>query len=192
MPGPVAFDRPLPRSFYARPTVRVARALLGCLLVHRDAGGVRAARLVETEAYIRGDAANHAFRGQTPRNRSMFLAPGTLYLYRIHQVHCVNVVTRPGEAVLLRAGDPLPGTDGNLSGPGRLCRGLGLDRRQDGSDAVTGPVRLLPRSGRPWAIAVAPRVGIRRAAELPLRFAIRDDPAVSRPRPWGARRRRPS
>jgi len=93
---------------------------------------------VETEAYVRGDPANHAFRGPTPRNRSMFDAPGTLYVYRIHQVVCANLVARRGEAVLLRAGAPLPNAPGNASGPGRLCRYLGITIEDDGTDTVLG------------------------------------------------------
>ncbi len=185
MTGPPAFDAPLPRSFYDRPTVRVARALLGTVLVRLTPSGPIAARVVETEAYIARDPANHAFGGPTPRNRSMFAGPGTLYVYRIHQVHCANAVTRKGEAVLLRAAEPLLGPLGDLRGPGRLCRGFGLTRAEDGTDLVGGPVRLLPgRRGRA-RIVVGPRVGIRKAVDWPLRFALEENRWVSRPRPGG-------
>jgi len=170
-------------AFFARPTQRVARGLLGARLQVTDGLRTREVRLVETEAYVRNDAASHAFRGPTRRNRSMFNGPGTLYVFRIHQVVCANLVTRPGEAVLLRAGAPSEGTVGTATGPGRLCRTLGITIADDGQDAVTGPrLRVLPRATRPRRIAVGPRVGIRRAAERPLRFWIEGDPAVSRAR----------
>jgi DNA-3-methyladenine glycosylase len=179
-----AAPRRLGRGFFDRPTVRVARELLGALLTVRDGSGARSVRVVETEAYVAGDPANHAFRGPTPRNRSMFGPPGTLYVYRIHQVVCANLVTRPGEAVLLRAGAPLSDRLGSASGPGRLCRSLGLGLADDGLDVTRGRrVRLEPRPRRPREIAVGCRVGIRRAADRPLRFALPGEPSVSCPRP---------
>jgi len=182
-PGPGTAPA-LPRSFYARPTVTVARALLGSVLVHATPGGVRAGRIVETEAYVARDPASHAFRGPTPRNASMFGAPGTLYVYRIHQVHCANAVTRTGEAVLLRALEPVSDGLADASGPGRLCRSMGLDRRHDGADLVSGPVRIVRGPAPAGPIAVGTRVGIRRAADRRLRFALRGNRFVSRPRPW--------
>ena len=177
--------RRLSRSFFDRPTKRVARELLGAVVVDvGDDGHERAVRLVETEAYVHGDPANHAYRGPTERNRSMFGRPGTLYVYRIHQVVCANLVTRPGEAVLLRAGAPLSPELGRPVGPGRLCRVLELTLADDGVDAVTGGrLRLLARPGGAVRVAVGPRVGIRRAADRPLRFAVVGSPWVSRPRP---------
>ena len=158
----------------------VARALLGATVRVGD----RAVRLVETEAYVAGDPASHTFRGPTRRNRSMFGAPGTLYVYRIHQVVCANLVTRSGEAVLLRAGEPLGLLAVNPSGPGRLCAVLGLTIGDDGTDVTRdGRIRLYGRLRRPARIAVGPRVGIRRAVDRPLRFAEAGNRWVSRPRP---------
>ena len=182
-PDGVPAGRPLPRSFYDRPGPTVARALLGCRLARWVDGTWRVGRIVEVEAYVRGDPANHAFRGPTPRNRSMFAGPGTLYVYRIHQVHCANAVTRPGEAVLLRALEPSAGPLGNARGPGRLCRALALTRADDGSDLRRGPIRIYPREGRVGPILRSPRVGIRQAAERPLRFSIEGNAYVSLPRP---------
>jgi DNA-3-methyladenine glycosylase len=176
--------RRLGRRFFDRPTVRVARALLGTVVTVREGRRARSVRLVETEAYVANDPANHAYRGPTPRNRSMFGPPGTLYVYRIHQVVCANLVTRPGQAVLLRAG--AHGTDGlpNASGPGRLCRALGVRLADDGRDVTRGRrIQVRGRPGRPGRIVAGPRVGIRRAAERPLRFALRGERAVSMPRP---------
>jgi len=134
---------------------------------------------------VAGDPASHAFRGRTRRNGSMFAPPGTLYVYRIHQVVCANLVTRPGEAVLLRAG-ALAAAGSAASGPGRFCRALGIRLGDDGTDATRSRrVVVEPRAERPRAVLVGPRVGIRRAAERPLRFAIRGEEAVSRPRPTG-------
>lgn len=178
------FDAPVPMEFFDRATVAVARGLLGTRIVHRTRAGDRAARIVETEAYVTGDAASHAFRGPTERNRSMFGPPGTLYVYRIHQVHCANVVTRPGEAVLLRAAAGVSPDLPDASGPGRLCRAMTLDLTHDGV-RLNGPeVRVLPRTGPIGPVVRGPRVGISKAVDRPLRFALRDDRAVSAPRPW--------
>ncbi|MGI0155691.1 MAG: DNA-3-methyladenine glycosylase, partial [Thermoplasmata archaeon] len=151
----------LGRAFFARATARVARALLGAHLRVRTATGIREARLVETEAYVRHDAASHAFHGPTRRNRSMFEAPGTLYVFRIHQVVCANLVTRPGEAVLLRAGAMRGARPGEATGPGRLCRALGITIEDDGEDAVAGRrFAVAPRRERPRRVVVGPRVGV--------------------------------
>ena len=177
-----AFDRPLRRPFYDRPTRRVARDLLGSVLVRRVGRELRAGLVVETEAYVHDDPASHAFRGMTSQNHSMFGSPGTLYVYQIHQVHCANAVTRPGEAVLLRAAEPLTKGLPSPRGPGRLCRAFGLTRAEDGEDLVTGGVRLLPGHDPRRKILVGPRVGIRRAADRPLRFALEGNRWVSLPR----------
>ena len=173
----------LGRAFFGRPTVRVARDLLGARLRVRDGRRTREAVLVETEAYVAHDAASHAARGPTRRNRSMFGPPGTLYVFRIHQVVCANLVTQVGEAVLLRAA-AVPGQPpATASGPGKLCRALGITIDDDGLDAVTGRrVQLLARTSRAPEIRVGPRVGIRRAAERRLRFWVAGEPSVSRPR----------
>lgn len=182
------FQTPLPHAFYDRPVLAVARGLLGQLVVRPDVAGWQVGRVVETEAYGQGDPASHSAGGPTVRNRSMFAGPGTLYVYRIHQVHCANAVTRRGEAVLLRALEPVAGRWNRPSGPGRLCRELGLDRSLDGTDLTTGPVRIVAAPGRFPAVR-GPRVGIRRAAERPWRFALKGSRWVSSPRPTGRARR---
>jgi DNA-3-methyladenine glycosylase len=182
--------RRLGRAFFDRATTRVARELLGAELHVRTRGTERVVRLVETEAYVRGDPASHAYRGETARNRSMFLAPGTLYVYRIHQVVCANLVTRRREAVLVRAGAPSVPKEGNPSGPGRLCRFLGLRLDDDGTDTTrSSRIFLRGRAADPGPVSVGPRVGVGRAVDRRLRFALANDPWVSRPRP-GARGRR--
>jgi DNA-3-methyladenine glycosylase len=177
--------RPLPVSFFGAPTHRVARALLGRWIVDGPPDAPRVARLVETEAYVAGDRANHAFRGPTLRNRSMFGPRGHWYVYRIHQVHCANVVTRPGEAVLLRAAEPLTPGLGDLSGPGRLARGFGLTRADDGGSTRTGRVRLLIGPGEAAQVLTGPRIGVTHGARRRLRYALQGEAAVSRPRPPG-------
>lgn len=191
--------RRLTRAFFKQPTDELARALLGCTLVHRTPAGVAAGRIVETEAYFgANDAASHSFNGETPRNRSMFGLPGTAYVYLIYGVHhCLNVVSAPrgvGEAVLLRALEPLEGielmrerragvADRRLcDGPGKLVQALGVTRREDGADFARGALSLWESaSGVQGAeIACGPRIGIRKAADLPLRFWLADCPWVSR------------
>jgi DNA-3-methyladenine glycosylase len=171
------------RAFFDRSAIRVARALLGCVLEVHAPDGIRSARLVETEAYPRGDPASHAFRGPTRRNRSMYGRPGTVYVFRIHQVVCANFVTRLGEGVLLRAGEVAGGAPGDGQGPGRLCRALGITLADDGIDAVDGErIRVRAAAFRGDRIAVGPRIGIRLAAARPLRFWIASSRSVSRPR----------
>lgn len=177
------FYRPLPRWRYAGGAERLAGDLLGCYLVRRGPGGrgLRAVRLVETEAYVTDDPASHAVRGETARNRSMFGAPGTLYMFSLHGHHLANAVARRGEAVLFRGGEPVAGIAAPVPGPGRLAAAFGLTRAEDGWDLVRSEVRILPRRGPPFEIRTGPRIGVTRARERPLRFWIPDRPGVSRP-----------
>jgi DNA-3-methyladenine glycosylase len=181
--------------------VEVARALIGCTLLHETAEGRTAGRIVETEAYLRsGDPACHAARGETKRCRSMFGLPGTAYVYLIYGVHhCLNVVTAPkgvGEAVLIRALEPLEGlelmerrrgtpVEKNLcSGPGKLVQALGITLEQDGVDFRRGGLSLWSPGGSKapadLPIAAGPRIGIREGAELPLRFCLEGSRWLSR------------
>lgn len=168
----------------------MARQLLGTRVVVRNRHGWRVGRIVETEAYVTGDPASHAYRGPTERNRSMFAGPGTVYVYRIHQVYCLNLTTRRGEAVLLRAVEPITPGLGDTRGPGRLCRAFGLTRAEDGTSAVTGGrLRVVPGSRGRARIVRGPRVGIRRARTRALRFVLAGNRWVSTPRPpgWGSK-----
>jgi DNA-3-methyladenine glycosylase len=177
------------RKALAQPPERAARDLLGAVLVRRRGGRVVRARIVETEAYLgSGDPAAHSFRGPTTRTAPIWGPPGTAYVYFIYGMHhCLNVaVDAEGVAgcVLIRAAEPLPGSDLgplDLRGPGRLCRALGIDTRLSGADLLArgGPLGLA--AGTPAGrIGVSPRVGIRQAADLPLRFFDADSTAVSR------------
>jgi DNA-3-methyladenine glycosylase len=187
--------RRLGRTFFRRPTERLARDLLGCVLVHGRGTERVAGRIVETEAYLAsGDPASHSHRGPTRRNASMFGRPGLAYVYLIYGMHhCLNVVSAEdgvGEAVLIRALEPLAGLDvmrarrGGVRdrelcrGPGKLAQAFGLTLEHDGLDLCRGPLGVWPGGGR-WGalpeaadIEVGPRVGIRRAADLPLRFRV--------------------
>jgi DNA-3-methyladenine glycosylase len=184
----------------------VARDLIGCaLIVDGGARDAVVARIVETEAYLgQQDPASHAFRGPTRRSAVMFGPPAHLYVYFTYGMHhCANVVTEidgVAGAVLLRAATLEEGlatvrarrgervaTAALLSGPGNLCRGLGIGRPDDGIDLLdpTTRVTIDVRPSVP-AIAVSTRVGIRAAADWLLRFSALGDPAVSRPRPAAA------
>lgn len=190
-------------AFFQRPTVEVARALLGCHLVHDTPEGRCVGRIVETEAYLaEADPASHSASGETDRNRAMFGHPGSAYVYLIYGVHhCLNVVTARqgiGEAVLLRALEPLEGLDSmserrgtsapkNLcSGPGKLVQAMGVDRSHDGVDLRRGALGLWTQEsfgeddGNHLAIVAGPRIGVRSGVELPLRFCLKGSPWLSR------------
>jgi DNA-3-methyladenine glycosylase len=190
---------PLPRSFYERPTATVARALLGKLLVRRRGEHLAVARLVEVEAYLGiRDAASHARRGPTPRAAIMFGPPGFLYVYLIYGMHhCMNVVTETdgvAGAVLLRAAEPVSGVPLEkgrpLTGPGKLCAGLGITRRDNGRDLTALPpggdedVFFLADDGsRPPRRATSARIGVEYAgvwAERELRFFVPGNRYVSK------------
>jgi DNA-3-methyladenine glycosylase len=150
---------------------------------------VRAARIVETEAYLgKGDPAAHSFRGRTPRTEPLWGRPGTVYVYFIYGMHhCLNLaVERAGSpgCVLIRAAEPVAGLEpGAGRGPGRLARALGLDTSDSGRHVFEQGSRLYLREGTPPArVGVGPRIGIRLAAERRLRFYDRDSAEVSGPR----------
>jgi len=191
---------PLPQSFYLQPTPQVARDLLGCLLIHETPEGPCGGLIVETEAYLcADDPACHAALGRTKRNAAMFGPPGHAYVYRIHQVFCLNLVTAPegvAEAVLLRALEPTVGADlmrrrrgqhalkDLCSGPGKLCQALGITLVHNGLSVMQPPlyVSRVPASLRDAQVTQTTRVGIHpdKGAELPLRFYLGDSPFISR------------
>lgn len=184
------------RATLARSVHEAARALVGCTLLVDGVGGV----IVETEAYASDDPASHSYGGRTRRNAVMFGPPRHLYVYRSYGVHwCANVVCEregSGAAVLLRALEPNSGIeemrvrrgiDDELllcAGPGRLTQALGLTSAHDGRPLDRAPLLLLPSSGT-FDVVSGPRVGISRATGRQWRYALRDSPYVSRPRPRG-------
>jgi DNA-3-methyladenine glycosylase len=192
---------PLPEKFFARDTERVARELLGTLLISTIDGERVSGRIVETEAYIGPhDPASHGAEriGRTARNASMFGAPGLAYVYRIYGVHwCLNAVTHEHDypaAVLIRALEPVEGIeimrrrrgahlrDRDLaSGPGKLAQALAIDGAMDAHPLDEPPlwieagVRIAKKE-----IACGPRIGITKAADWPLRFCVRGSQWLSK------------
>lgn len=190
---------PLTERFYARDTVRVARALLGCVLESRVRGRLTRGRIVEVEAYIGPhDPAAHGYRNRkTRRNAHLFGRPGIAYVYFTYGMHwCFNAVTeREGHpsAVLVRALEPLegiatmarrrgtPDRKRLCSGPARLCQALGITGTLSGARLDDGRIRIrAPERRNRVAVAAGPRIGISRAADWPLRFWVRGSAFVSR------------
>jgi DNA-3-methyladenine glycosylase len=184
----------LPRTFYARPTLAVARDMLGKRLVHVAGDGVRrSGRIVETEAYVGPhDRASHARVGPKGRAALMYGIAGVAYVYLIYGMHnCFNAVTEadgfPG-AVLVRAIEPLENAERG-SGPALVCRSLHIDRTCNGLDLTTSSLSLEDAPAVPDAeVRVGPRIGVDYAGEWaahPWRFWIADSPHTSRQRVSG-------
>jgi DNA-3-methyladenine glycosylase len=196
--------KPMARRLFVPSASEVAPALLGCWLVRNTPNGPCGGPIVEAEAYLTADPACHAYGGPTTRNRVMWGKPGLAYVYFIYGNHyCVNVVCRPegvAEAVLIRAIESASGIDlmrarrpvkalhELTNGPGKLCAALGIDRALDGVD-LCDPASPLFLAHNPQAEAfhrergpamVDTRIGITKAADLPLRFYLRDSPFLSR------------
>lgn len=196
--------RPLPRTFFEPSARLVAPRLLGHWLVRNTPQGPCGGPIVETEAYLMGDPACHAAPGLTSRNRVMFSEPGHAYVYLIYGLHfCVNAVCRPAgtaEAVLIRAvegtlGPHLLHSHRSVSksqhltnGPAKLCEAMAIDRSLDGADLCSNRSPLFIarnpslrrfRNER-GPVVITTRVGITRAAELPLRFYLDRSPFVSK------------
>jgi DNA-3-methyladenine glycosylase len=184
---------PLGLDFFARDAVTVAKALIGVKLLVDGAGGL----IVETEAYDRDDPASHSFIGETRRNAVMFGPSGRAYVYRIYGAHwCLNVVCdgQPRGAVLIRALEPTDGLDimaerrGTMdarmlcSGPGKLCQALAVTCAHDGLVLDEPPFALFAAGGAP-ALAIGPRIGLTKAAEVPWRFGAAGSRFLSKPFP---------
>jgi DNA-3-methyladenine glycosylase len=196
----------LPRDFYARPVLEVARELVGCVVSHQGCAGV----IVETEAYHDSEPACHAFVGLTPRTQTLFGPPGHAYVYRSYGIHALlNAVCEPegvGAAVLIRALEPIAGLElmfrrravvggragpgrapvrleGLCSGPGKLTQALGIALADNGCDLSRGPVVVSPPPAD-WqgvAVAVDTRIGITKATDLRWRFCVPGSRFLSRP-----------
>jgi len=193
---------PLPRSFYLRDTVDVAVDLLGKLIVRTLPDGPRLSGIiVETEAYVTGDPASHAFRGQTPRNGAMFGEGGHAYIYISYGIHAMlNLVTQPagvGEAVLIRAIEPVDGIgrmremrggiDGRFAltnGPGKIGQAFALTVKNDnGLDVTSRPSPLLVYPApHPDSVEVitTTRIGLSVGVDAPWRFYIKGNRHVSK------------
>lgn len=187
------------RAWFDRSARELAPELLGMYLVHELPAGRIVGRIVEVEAYLGPeDLAAHSSHGRTPRNAVMFGPPGHAYVYLVYGLHhCLNVIAGPGskpEAVLLRAAQIVEGAHivrawrpnaaptRLAAGPGNLAAAFGVDRRLDGADLLTGPLRLAFGEAD-ISVSHRPRIGVDYAgpwAARPLRFLIRDDPHRSR------------
>ncbi len=190
------------QSFYSQDTTLVARLLLGCFLVHLEGDETTLGRIVETEAYLQNDPAAHSFAGKTKRNSVMFGPVGHAYVYFIYGMHhCVNAVTGPegsGEAVLIRALEPIQGIPimqkrrqtEKLSllcnGPAKLTEALAIPLSLNGVPLFEGSLQIWSADSLPSAPSVdtsdiveTTRIGIRKAQELPLRFYLKNNSFVS-------------
>jgi DNA-3-methyladenine glycosylase len=183
---------PLRRDFFDRSVHEVAPELIGATLLFDGVGGV----VVEVEAYDQEDPASHGFRGPTPRTAAMFGPPGHAYVYRSYGIHwCLNLVCDVegrAEAALIRALEPTHRPDvmrarrgvddlrALCSGPGKLCQALAITGEHDGLALDVPPFELHARRAAP-EIAVGPRIGITRAAELPWRYGLAGSRFLSRP-----------
>jgi DNA-3-methyladenine glycosylase len=202
MQADVALTTPrLPRQFFVRDPVVLARDLLGRVLFYKTSKGLLAGRIIETEAYTgEDDPASHAFRGRTARNAVMFGPAGHAYVYFTYGMHhCLNVTAEASGtagAVLLRALEPLAGVEimrahGDhgpevrvLSGPGKVGRAFGLTLADNGRDFTRGPLGLAAGSPVPdGGVARSRRIGISRAVDLPYRFMVIGSRSVSGRRP---------
>jgi len=191
--------RRLARGELPPDTIALARFLIGKTLVHETRGGRLSGRIVETEAYLPGDAAAHSFIGMTPRNRSLFLERGHAYVYFTYGSHfMLNMSAEAdgtGAGILLRAVEPLEGIAAMARrrgtkeltelarGPGRLAQAFGITKKQDGLDFVgQGPLWIGEPVRPPAEIGVSVRIGITKEAHRELRFYERGSAFVSGPR----------
>jgi DNA-3-methyladenine glycosylase len=194
----------LPTVFFNRDPRKVGRALLGKVLVRKSGKTLLAGRIVETEAYLDGDPAAHSFVGRTARNDVLFGPPGRSYVYFIYGNHyCLNVSCLPDGVpggVLFRAAEPLAGVEemarargielgstGSLvrltSGPGRLAEAFGITRTRDNGKSFTDPKSDLFIADDGYRVRKAEetvRIGITKAAEMPLRYVVAGNPFVSK------------
>jgi DNA-3-methyladenine glycosylase len=185
----------LHRRFFARSVHEVAPDLIGATLLVDGVGGI----IVEVEAYHHTDPAAHSYNGRTERNAVMFGPPGQAYVYRSYGIHwCLNFVCEPAgsaSAVLIRAIEPTEGlaamrrrragiADPHLlcAGPGRLAQALGVTHTHNGLVLDRPPFEIRPRSaGTAIEVAVGPRIGITKAADLPWRYGLAGSRFVSKP-----------
>lgn len=185
------------REFYAKPTVHVAKNLLGQILYHYTPEGMVSGKIIETEAYLQNDPACHASRGMTKRNEAMFGSPGLAYVYLIYGIYaCFNIVTFKegvGEAVLIRALEPLEGValmqknrqkeklKDLCSGPAKLVQALGIGLEHNKQDLIKGFLGIKKREKiKEEDIITTTRIGIKLGADLPLRFYLKNNEFVSK------------
>ena len=187
-------------SFFEQDTLSLARSLLGKYLINNTPQGTVIGKIVETEAYLTKDPASHAFKGPTRRNASMFLSPGSIYIYFIYGTHyCFNIVSGKfgvGEAVLIRALEPIAGVsvmrqrrkgvkkiEQLCNGPAKLVQALGINPQLNGKSLLALEESLTLAVGErviPLQIAQTTRIGITKGRNLPYRFYIIANPYISK------------
>ncbi|WP_412755828.1 DNA-3-methyladenine glycosylase [Legionella bozemanae] len=182
--------RKLPRTFYERDTISVAKELLGKYLIHNQFGLEYIGKIVEVEAYLgQHDLASHSSKGLTQRTKVMFGPAGYVYIYLIYGMYyCTNVVTETegtGSAILLRAVEPIKNIQGRTQGPGLLSKAMHIDKQLNQYD-LTGNIFYIAEAENqdPFTIVEKPRIGVHYAkdwAEKLLRFYIKDNPFISKP-----------
>ncbi|AMP90426.1 DNA-3-methyladenine glycosylase [Legionella pneumophila] len=181
--------RKLPRSFYERDTVLVAKELLGKYLVHHYGLEERIGRIVEVEAYLgQHDLACHSSKGLTKRTKVMFGPAGYAYVYLIYGMHyCMNVVTEKegiGSAVLIRALEPIKNIQDRTQGPGLLSKAMRIDSKLNHRDLLSDDFYIAePNNPTDFTIVKKPRIGVHYAKEWAnelLRFYIKDNPYISK------------
>lgn len=192
-------------EFFTLSAEKLAPQLLGKVLVRVWENECLAGMICETEAYTEDDPASHTFRGMTPRNRSMFAVPGTMYVYQSYGIHwCLNIKSGTqgrGEGVLIRALQPLYGVETMrklrhlppskpehelCNGPGKLTQAMAIDKRFDGQEINRGSIFLYEPSDAALeqsALARGPRIGISQGLDLMWRFALKKHPCLSKPFP---------
>lgn len=197
-------NQKLPKEFYKRPVLKVAKDLLGKIIVKQEGRKILAGRIVEVEAYDgRVDEASHSFKGKTKRNEVMFREGGCFYVYFTYGVHhCCNVVTGEeghGAAVLIRAIEPLEGIQimalrrfakrkidekqliNLTNGPGKICQAFSFDRTYSGLDLTGSKVYIIDMPPlKKSQIGISKRIGISKSTELPWRFFIKNSKFLSR------------
>lgn len=179
----------LPREFYDRDTIVVAKELLGKYIIHVSGDVERIGKIVETEAYLGPhDLAAHSAKGLTNRTKVMFGPPGHAYVYLIYGMyHCVNVVTEKeghASAVLLRAIEPIKNIEGRTSGPGLLCNAMHINKNLNGQDLLSDNFYIaVDSNAASFTIVKRPRVGVDYAkhwAKRLLRFYIKGNAFISK------------
>lgn len=176
----------LDKSFFERDTIKVAKELLGSILVRKMGNKILKGIIVETEAYTQNDPACHAFKGRTKRAETLFKAPGLSYVYMIYGMYyCLNVVTEPFDtagAVLIRALEPLDDIE-NTNGPGKLCKSLSINTSHNELDLCNEDSQICLFKGQKIPdknIVKTVRIGIKHAADYPWRFYVKDNSFVSK------------
>ena len=181
---------------FKKPTIQIAKDLLGMYLVHETKEGKIVGKIVETEAYLKDDPGSHSHNGMSKRNEHMFGREGIAYVYLIYGMyHCFNVVTNKegvGEAVLIRALEPVEGIElmkkkrkvskekDLCSGPGKLCIAMGIEKKHSSLCLKESHLKLVKKKNKKFEIFETTRIGLSQGKDLPYRFYIKGNEFVSK------------